>query len=65
MEKRKRQIEIERSIKDFDMTKGDDLYESIGSIWGGNSIFFYLKEDAITNSKERVKLQLLRDIQSI
>ena len=56
MEKRKRQIEIERSIKDFDMTKGDDLYESIGSIWGGNSIFFYHKEDAIEQLKRESEI---------
>ena len=29
------------------MSKPDDLYESIGNIWGGNTIFFYDREQAI------------------
>lgn len=42
-----RQREIERSLKDLEVLKPADLYESIGGIWGGNSIFLYEKEKAV------------------
>jgi hypothetical protein len=40
-------MEIERSLKEFDYSKNEDLYESIGAIWGGNSIFYYDKDQAV------------------
>jgi hypothetical protein len=38
------------------MSKGDDLHETIGSIWGGNSIFFYNKEDAMDQLKRESEI---------
>ena len=47
IDEKMRKDEIERSIKDLEVHKPADLYESIGGIWGGSSIFQYEKERAI------------------
>ena len=56
IENRKRNEEILRSLKDLEIEKPKDLYDSVGSIWGGTSIFFYDKEQAIQ--------QLIKDQES-
>ena len=52
-ENKKRQLEIETSLKNYNFTKPDDLYMPIGEIWGGTTIFQYDKDQAV--------LTLIRD----
>ena len=47
IEAKRRQEQIEKSLERLEVNKPADLYESIGGIWGGNSIFYYEKERAI------------------
>lgn len=51
-----REEEIKKSLNSYDFNKPEDLYETIGSIWGGNSIFYYDKDQAVQ--------QLMRDAEN-
>ena len=39
LEAKRRHLEIEASLKLYDFSKPDDLYATVGDIWGGNTIF--------------------------
>lgn len=56
MEHRMREEQIRVSLQNFDYSKPHDYNETVGDIWGGNSIFFYDKESAVK--------QLIEDIDS-
>ena len=38
---------IESSLLNYDFSKPEDLYSTIGDIWGGNTIFYYDKDRAV------------------
>jgi hypothetical protein len=38
---------IESSLLNYDFSKPEDLYSTIGDIWGGNTIFYYDQDRAV------------------